>query len=57
MKQSVDAENAARAVFRTLENHVSPGEIRDVIHVLPQEIRTLWPRLQEPMRSGEPPVK
>jgi hypothetical protein len=28
-----------------------------VIHVLPQEIRTLWPRLQEPMRSGEPPVK
>jgi uncharacterized protein (DUF2267 family) len=57
MKQSVDAENAARTVFRTLENHVSPGEIRDVIHVLPQEIRTLWPRLQEPMRSGEPPVK
>ena len=43
MKQSVDAENAARTVFRTLENHVSPGEIRDVIHVLPQEIRTLWP--------------
>jgi len=33
MKQSIDAENAARAVFRTLENHVSPGEIRDVISV------------------------
>ena len=44
MKQSIDAENAARAVFRTLENHVSPGEIRDVLHVLPEEIRTLWPR-------------
>ena len=56
MKQSVDAENAARAVFRTLENHVSPGEIRDVINVLPQEVRTLWPRLQEPMRSDEPPL-
>jgi uncharacterized protein (DUF2267 family) len=42
MKQSIDAENAARAVFRTLENHVSLGEIRDVISVLPEEIRTLW---------------
>ena len=55
MKQSIDAENAARAVFRTLENHVSPGEIGDVIHVLPEEIRTLWPPLQQPMRSGEAP--
>jgi uncharacterized protein (DUF2267 family) len=51
MKQSVDAENAARTVFQTLENHVSLGEIRDVIHVLPEEIRTLWPPLQQPMRS------
>ena len=33
MKQSIDAENAARAVFRTLENHISPGEIRDVIYL------------------------
>jgi len=56
MKQSVDAENAARAVFRTLENHVSLGEIRDVIHVLPEEIRTLWPPLQQPMRSGKAPL-
>ena len=55
MKQSIDAENAARAVFRTLEHRVSPGEIGDVIHVLPEEIRTLWPLLQPPMRSGEAP--
>jgi len=55
MKQSVDAENAARAVFRTLENHVSLGEIRDVLHVLPEEIRTLWPPLQQPIRSAEAP--
>jgi uncharacterized protein (DUF2267 family) len=42
MKQSIGAEDAAGAVFRTLENHVSGGEIRDVIHVLPEEIRTLF---------------
>jgi uncharacterized protein (DUF2267 family) len=54
-KQSIDAENAARAVFRTLGNRVSPGEIRDVIHVLPEEIRTLWPPLQQPMGSDEAP--
>jgi uncharacterized protein (DUF2267 family) len=53
MKKSIDAENVACAVFRTLENHVSPGEIRDVIHILPEEIRTLWPPLRQPMQSGE----
>jgi uncharacterized protein (DUF2267 family) len=51
MKQSIDAENAARAVFRTLENHVSLGEIRDVIRILPEEIRTLWPPLLQPPLS------
>jgi uncharacterized protein (DUF2267 family) len=43
MKQSVDPEDAARAVFRTLENHVSPAEIRHVMRVLPHDIRALWP--------------
>jgi|SRR3979411_2134008 hypothetical protein len=47
---------AARAVFRTLENYVSLGEIRDVIHVLPEEILTLWPPLQLPMWSSEAPL-
>jgi uncharacterized protein (DUF2267 family) len=55
IKQSIDAENAARAVFRTLENHVSPGEIRDVIHILPEELRALWPPLQQRRRSGDAP--
>ena len=43
----VDPEDAARTVFQVLENHVSAGEIDDVIKVLPEEIRMLWPqRLQ-----------
>jgi len=47
-RQPIDTENTARAVFRTLENHVTPGEIRDVIQVLPQEIGALWPQSRRP---------
>ena len=47
MKQSIDPENEARAVFRTLENHVSAGEIRDLMQILPEDIRALWPPLEE----------
>ena len=57
MKQSIDAEKAARAMFRTLENHISLGEIRDVISVLPEEIRTLWPPLPSIQCGRVKPVK
>jgi uncharacterized protein (DUF2267 family) len=30
-------------VFRLLERHVSHGEINDVKHVIPEELRVLWP--------------
>jgi uncharacterized protein (DUF2267 family) len=42
---SIDPEKASRAVFQVLEEHVSRGEILDVIAELPEEIRTLWPPL------------
>jgi uncharacterized protein (DUF2267 family) len=38
-----DPERVARAVFRVLANRISEGEIEDVEHVLPGEIRDLWP--------------
>jgi uncharacterized protein (DUF2267 family) len=39
----IDADEAARAVFLVLANRISEGEIEDVEHVLPREIRDLWP--------------
>ena len=39
----IDAEETVRAVFLVLANRISKGEIEDVEHVLPKEIRDLWP--------------
>ena len=39
----IDAEQVAQAVFTVLANRVTEGEIEDVKHVLPAEIRDLWP--------------
>jgi uncharacterized protein (DUF2267 family) len=36
-------EGIAWAVFRVLERNVSSGEVKDILHVLPREIRSLWP--------------
>jgi len=51
---SVDAENAARAGVPDSREPCLSREIRDVIHVMPQEIRTLWPRLQDQRRRASP---
>ena len=39
----IDPERAARAVFTVLAMRVTEGEIEDVRHILPHEIRELWP--------------
>jgi uncharacterized protein (DUF2267 family) len=41
--EAIDPELVARAVFALLARKVSEGEIEDVRHVLPTEIRKLWP--------------
>src|SRR3954451_12915517 len=38
-----DPEQVARAVFTVLSNRISEGESEDIKHVLPAEIRDLWP--------------
>lgn len=40
---TVRAESIARAVFKTLARHTSPGEIDDVKHILPKALHELWP--------------
>ncbi|MCU1257870.1 MAG: hypothetical protein JWO80_755 [Bryobacterales bacterium] len=39
----IDPEQASRAVFQVLAQRISEGEIEDIEHVLPSEIRDLWP--------------
>jgi len=36
-------EDAARAVFRLLANHITEGEVRHIKSNLPQEVQSLWP--------------
>jgi uncharacterized protein (DUF2267 family) len=33
-------------VLQVLEKHVASGEVSEVIQVLPQEIRAMWPQAQ-----------
>ena len=39
---SVDAEQVAAAVFRVIEKHISPGEVRKILGVLPRDLQSLW---------------
>lgn len=44
-----DPRRWAQASFAVMARRVDPGEIEDVIGILPEEIRTLWP---EPAGTG-----
>ncbi|TVR99739.1 MAG: DUF2267 domain-containing protein [Rhodospirillales bacterium] len=39
----INPEVAARSVFRTVAQHVTPGETEKVKQMLPEDIRQLWP--------------
>lgn len=38
-----DPRRVARAVFQVMALHVTPGELDDVKHCLPADLRELWP--------------
>lgn len=40
---TADPEVMARSVFAVLADRLTPGEVRKVVHLLPGEIRALWP--------------
>lgn len=40
---TINPQQVCRAVFRLLVRHTSKGEINDVKHMLPKELRELWP--------------
>ncbi|PWN06484.1 DUF2267 domain-containing protein [Rhodohalobacter mucosus] len=39
----INSMHAVQTVFRVLNNHISEGEIEDILKVLPEELRELWP--------------
>lgn len=41
--EPINPELAARAVFRTIDSHVSEGQVGKVRDVLPKPIAALWP--------------
>jgi uncharacterized protein (DUF2267 family) len=42
-----DVADATDAVFRVLNHHVDPGQLRKIRQALPEEIRALWPENNE----------
>lgn len=39
----IDAEKIVRGVFKVLAKRITEGEIEDIKHMLPSELRALWP--------------
>jgi uncharacterized protein (DUF2267 family) len=48
----VNAEEAARSVFKVLNHHVDPGQVENVRAALPEEVRRLWPASNAEMGGG-----
>jgi uncharacterized protein (DUF2267 family) len=40
----VNVQEAVQAVFRTISNHVTEGQVRKVRDALPKDLATLWPQ-------------
>ncbi len=47
----VDANDAIRAVFGVLSNHINPAQVVKVKEALPREIRTVWADAEDAYRE------
>jgi len=45
---NIDVESLVRAVLKLLSQRVEVGEIEDVVHMMPSELKDLWP---EPVQA------
>ncbi len=45
----VDPEEAIAAVFDTLSRNIDPGQVEKIKGVLPEPIRRMWARAEEPV--------
>lgn len=43
IKLEADPELVVRAVFQTIAEHVTAGEVKDMSHSFPSELKDLWP--------------
>jgi len=39
----LNSTHVAKTVFMVLSNHISEGEVEDILKALPEELRELWP--------------
>ncbi len=39
----LNSTHVAKTVFKVLSNHISEGQIEDILKALPEELRDLWP--------------
>ena len=46
----LNAMHVTQTVFKVLTNHISEGEIEDIMKILPEELRELWPETAQQLR-------
>lgn len=46
----LNAMHVTQTVFKVLTNHISDGEIEDIMKILPEELRELWPETAQQLR-------
>jgi len=46
----LNAMHVTQTVFKVLSNHISEGEVEDIMRTLPEELRELWPETAQDLR-------